>query len=120
MPRRDLNHAASHGSSKPWRVTCKRTERMTQIPRLLAIRRLAQAALACVWPCVVGCSHPDQDDNTAVSAGARLEIGFGTGRVELLRAKGLEEAPTEFGVPAQIGKEVRWELVSNTGERLAE
>ncbi|MGE0546996.1 MAG: M64 family metallopeptidase [Kofleriaceae bacterium] len=51
--------------------------------------------------------------------GARLEVLFAPGRVELVRATPLAVSPTELGEPSQIGSDVRWELVSTAGSVVA-
>ncbi|MGE0871153.1 MAG: M64 family metallopeptidase [Kofleriaceae bacterium] len=66
---------------------------------------------------VVACSTGD--DAEVGPGGVRLEVVFATGRVELVRATPLAEAPTELGAPSQIGGDIRWELVTPTGTVLA-
>ncbi|MGE0550332.1 MAG: M64 family metallopeptidase [Kofleriaceae bacterium] len=83
---------------------------------LLSSLLLAGAAVT------AACSNGDAqlDPDVVGKGGARLELVFGGGRVDLARGVATPEPPSELGVPADLGTDLRWELISRMGMKLAE
>ncbi|MGE3546082.1 MAG: M64 family metallopeptidase, partial [Kofleriaceae bacterium] len=72
---------------------------------------------------LVGCSTSSDeqlDPDVIGNGGTRLELVFGEGRLDLARSQPLAEPPSELGLPANLGTDVRWELISRAGVKLAE
>ncbi|MGE0869192.1 MAG: hypothetical protein AB7P03_11535 [Kofleriaceae bacterium] len=64
--------------------------------------------------------HDALDPDVIGKGGTRLELVFGDGRLDLARSQPMAQPPSELGVPANLGADVRWELVSRAGVKLAE
>ncbi|MGE0545880.1 MAG: M64 family metallopeptidase [Kofleriaceae bacterium] len=71
---------------------------------------------------LVACSANDEqlDPDVIGKGGTRLELVFAEGRLDLARSQPLAEPPSELGLPANLGTDVRWELISRAGVKLAE
>ncbi|MGE0869191.1 MAG: M64 family metallopeptidase [Kofleriaceae bacterium] len=71
---------------------------------------------------LAACSGGDDqlDPDVVGKGGAKLELLFGEGRLELARSQPMAEAPTELGVPANLGTSLRWEMLNRQGVKLAE
>ncbi|MGE0545878.1 MAG: M64 family metallopeptidase [Kofleriaceae bacterium] len=76
------------------------------------------AATVTLAACSGGDDPPDPD--VIGSGGTRLELVFGDGRLDLARSQPMAEPPSELGLPADLGTDVRWELISRAGVKIAE
>ncbi|MGE0868629.1 MAG: M64 family metallopeptidase [Kofleriaceae bacterium] len=84
--------------------------------QLLTTLLLAGAALS-------ACSGDDDkllDADVIGPGGARVELVFGVGRIDLVRGTPMAQPPTELGLPSDLGDDLRWELIDRNGVKLAE
>jgi hypothetical protein len=68
---------------------------------------------------VAACASPGHDETSQEFGGLQLDVGLGNGRIAVLRSLPVTEAPTELGVPDELGNDLRWELVSSSGVPIA-
>ncbi|MGE0545876.1 MAG: M64 family metallopeptidase [Kofleriaceae bacterium] len=80
------------------------------------------AGLFIVGTALTACSGGEEplDPDVVGKGGARLELVFGDGRLDLARSQPVAEPPSELGLPADLGTDVRWELINRAGVKLAE